>query len=84
MVSITFLCALLTIVFCVFGALVALLVISNTKEIVRCTNIVNGLERKYYDKQMDCAVLTWEIDRMVKSGASTELKRDKKYGGYIT
>lgn len=84
MVTIAFLVVCLTTVFAVFGLLIAFLVITNIKEIVRCTNMVNDLERRYYEKQMECAVLTWEINSMVEKGAKTSLNKDLKTGGYKT
>lgn len=84
MVTITFLIVSLTIVFAIFGSLIAFLMITNTNSIARCTNTVNNLERKYYEKQMECAVLTWEINEMVEKGAKTSLKKDPKTGGYNT
>lgn len=84
MVSITFLCVVLTIVFVIFGLLIAFLIMTNTSEILKCTNMVNDLERKYYEKQMECAVLTWEINELVEQGAKTSLSKDPKTGGYKT
>ncbi len=84
MVSITLLCVVLTIVFTIFGLLIAFLTTTNIREIAECTSKVNNLERRYYEKQMECATLTWEINRLVEQGAKTNLAKDPKTGGYKT